>query len=74
MVKLQTKLFEYRRVQNMTQAELAERIGIRRETVARLERGQYNPSLKLANDIAQVFGVHIEEVFQFVDVPDPDEK
>ena len=74
MIKLQTKMFDYRRELNMTQAELAERVGIRRETIARLERGQYNPSLKLANDVAHVFGVRIEDVFQFVDVPDPDEK
>lgn len=70
MTELKTKIVEYRRVQNITQGDLADRVGVRRETIVRLERGQYNPSLKLAYDISKVFGVSIEEVFQFVPVSD----
>ena len=67
MTELKTKIVEFRREQNITQGDLADRVGVRRETIVRLERGQYNPSLKLAYDIANVFGVPIEEVFQFTE-------
>ena len=70
MIELKTKIFEYRREQHITQGDLADMVGVRRETIARLERGQYNPSLKLAYDIANVFGVPIEEVFQFTETED----
>lgn len=70
MTELKTKIVEFRRKQDITQGELADRVGVRRETIVRLERGQYNPSLKLAYDIANVFGVPIEEVFQFSEVED----
>ena len=63
MTELKTKIVEFRREQNITQGELADRVGVRRETIVRLERGQYNPSLKLAYDISKVFGVPIEAVF-----------
>ena len=49
----------------MDQMELAALVGVRRETIGRLEKGLYNPSLKLAMDIAQVFGLTVEEVFAF---------
>ncbi len=49
----------------MRQDELAAKVGVRRETIIRLEKGQYNPSLKLAMDIAKVFGVTVEELFIF---------
>jgi len=49
----------------MSQEELANMVGIRRETVLRLEKGLYNPSLKLAMDIAKIFGVTVEELFSF---------
>ena len=70
MTELKTKIVEFRRKQNITQGELADRVGVRRETIVRLERGQYNPSLKLAYDISMVFGVSIEELFQFVEIED----
>ena len=70
MTELKTTIVEFRREQNITQGELADRVGVRRETIVRLERGQYNPSLKLAYDIANVFGVPIEEVFQFTETED----
>ncbi|MDB5495425.1 MAG: transcriptional regulator, family [Phenylobacterium sp.] len=50
----------------MTQAELAQRIGMTRQTVAAIEAGKYSPSLEAAFRIAQVFGVRLDEVFQWV--------
>jgi putative transcriptional regulator len=49
----------------MTQAELAERIGMTRQTIAAIEQGKYSPSLEAAFRIAQVFGVPITEVFRW---------
>ncbi len=65
MAELITRLREYRAKTGMKQGELAELVGVRRETIIRLEKGQYNPSLKLAMDIAKVFGVTVEEIFSF---------
>lgn len=65
MAKFKTKLKEYRAKTDMRQDELAAKVGVRRETIIRLEKGQYNPSLKLAMDIAKVFGVTVEELFFF---------
>ena len=49
----------------MTQAELAERIGVTRQTVIAIEQGRYSPSLETAFQIALVFGVPLDEVFQY---------
>ncbi|WP_122466841.1 MULTISPECIES: helix-turn-helix transcriptional regulator [Brevundimonas] len=49
----------------MTQAELAQRIGMTRQTIVAIEQGKYSPSLEAAFRIAQVFGVEIGEVFQW---------
>ena len=65
MTELKTKLKEYRASRDMKQGDLAELVGVRRETIIRLEKGQYNPSLKLAVDIARVFGCAVEDVFIF---------
>lgn len=62
---LETRIKELRGSRNMDQMELAALVGVRRETIGRLEKGLYNPSLKLAMDIAQVFGLTVEEVFAF---------
>lgn len=64
-MKLVTKLREYRQARGLDQAELAALVGVRRETIGRLEKGLYNPSLKLAMDLAKVFGVSVEELFSF---------
>ena len=64
---LVTRIREYREKTGMKQAELAELVNARRETIVHLENGRYNPSLKLAMDIAKVFGVSIEELFEFTD-------
>ncbi len=65
MAQLKTRLKEYRLSAGMKQDELAEKVGVRRETVIRLEKGLYNPSLKLAMDIAKVFETTVEELFWF---------
>lgn len=65
MPELKTRLKEYRAAKNMKQGDLAELVGVRRETIIRLEKGQYNPSLKLAMDIAKVFGAAVEDIFSF---------
>ena len=70
MKELVTKIADFRKQRNMKQDELATLVGVRRETIIRLERGAYNPSLKLAYDIASVFGVPIEAVFDLVEVID----
>lgn len=64
---LKTKIHEYRKNFNMQQSELAELVGVRRETIGNLENGKYNPSLKLAMDIAKVFDCKIEDIFTFVE-------
>lgn len=64
---LSTKLKEYREAKRLKQADLAELVGVRRETIVNLEKGKYNPSLKLAMDIAKVFHTTVEELFFFDD-------
>ena len=64
---LVTKLKEYRERDNFKQAELAELVGVRRETIVNLEKGKYNPSLKLAMDIAKVFHTTVEELFAYTE-------
>jgi len=59
-----TRIKEYRAKYNMKQEELAALVGVRRETIGHLENGKYNPSLKLAFDIARVFKVTVDELFE----------
>ncbi|MFC3499982.1 helix-turn-helix transcriptional regulator [Micromonospora sp. NPDC000316] len=49
----------------MTQAELADRIGVTRQTVIAIEQSRYSPSLEMAFKIARVFGVRLDDVFQY---------
>lgn len=51
--------------QEMTQADLAERVGVTRQTVVAIEQGRYSPSLEVAFRIAAVFGASIEDVFHW---------
>jgi len=67
MPELTTKIKEYRKQAKLKQEELADMVGVRRETIFRLEKGLYNPSLKLAMDIAKVFDMPVEELFFFED-------
>lgn len=64
-MSLRTKIRELRLRDRLSQEELAQRVGVRRETIGHLENGHYNPSLKLAMDIAKVFDRTVEEVFSF---------
>ena len=64
---LKTRLHELRKEHNMQQSELANLVGVRRETIGNLENGKYNPSLKLAMDIAKVFDTTVEDIFTFED-------
>ena len=64
---LVTKIKEYRESEGYKQSELAELVGARRDKRVHLENGRYNPSLKLAMDIAKVFRVTVEDLFEFVD-------
>jgi putative transcriptional regulator len=60
-----TRIKELRARHNLTQKELAKKVGVRRETIVFLEKGKYNPSLKLAHDVAKVLETTIEELFIF---------
>ena len=62
---METKIREFRARKNMTQAELAEVVGVRRETIVFLEKGKYNPSLKLAHDVSKALDTTIEELCIF---------
>jgi len=70
---MKTRMKEYRARHNLTQAQLAEKVGVRRETIVFLEKGKYNPSLRLAHDISVVLGVKIDDVFIFEDESDKKE-
>lgn len=62
-----TRIREYRAKKNMTQENLANLVGVRRETIVHLENGRYNPSLKLAFDIAKALDATVEDLFSFTD-------
>ena len=62
---MRTKVKEYRERAGLKQSEPAALVGARRETIVHLENGRYNPSLKLAMDIAKVFHTTVEELFFF---------
>lgn len=64
---LKTKMKEYREKAGLKQSELAELVHVRRETIVHLENGRYNPSLKLAMDIAKLFHTAVEELFEFTE-------
>ena len=60
---MNNRIKEFRAKFNLTQDELAKKVNVRRETIVFLEKNKYNPSLKLAFDLAKVFQVTIEELF-----------
>jgi DNA-binding XRE family transcriptional regulator len=66
-MKLVTRIKEYRARKNMTQSDLAKIVGVRRETIGHLENGNYNPSLKLAYDVAKALNTDIDSLFNFVE-------
>jgi putative transcriptional regulator len=61
------RIREFRLKLDLTQEDLAKKVNVRRETIVFLEKNKYNPSLRLAYDLAKVFGVAIEELFSFED-------
>lgn len=65
MPDFECQLKKYRQLKNMTQEQLALQVGVRRETIMRLEKAQYNPSLKLAIGISRAVDAPIEEIFIF---------
>ncbi len=62
---MKTRIKEFRARHNLTQEELADKVGVRRETIVFLEKGKYNPSLKLAYDVAKALKTTIDELFIF---------
>lgn len=62
---MNNRIREHRARLRLTQDELARKVNVRRETIVFLEQNKYNPSLRLAYDLAKVFGVAIEELFIF---------
>jgi putative transcriptional regulator len=70
---VQTRIKEYRSRLSLTQDDLAKIVGVRRETIVFLEQGKYNPSLKLAHDVAQALHGKIDDLFIFNDKdPEPE--
>lgn len=65
MNEFRCELKKYRLLKELTQEQLADQVGVRRETIMRLEAGKYNPSLKLAIDISRVVETPIEALFIF---------
>ncbi len=64
---MKTRMKELRARYNLTQADLAKMVGVRRETIHFMEKGNYNPSLKLAHDVAKALKTTIDELFIFDD-------
>ena len=64
MANIITNLKEYRKARKISQQELAQLVGVRRETIVHLENNRYNPSLEMALKIAEIFDCHVEELFQ----------
>lgn len=72
---MNTRIREYRTRMNLTQEDLAKIVGVRRETIVFLEQGKYNPSLRLAHDVAQALHTTIDDIFLFDDeIPVPEER
>lgn len=66
--RFNSKIHVYRATRRMTQQELADLVGVSRQTIMQLERNRYNPSMLLVYSIAQVFGVSMEDLFEFSEV------
>ena len=64
---MRTRIREFRARYDLTQAQLADRIGVRRETISFVEQGKYNPSLRLAHRIALELGSTLDELYLFDD-------
>lgn len=70
---MRTRIKEYRSQLSLTQDDLAKKVGVRRETIVFLEQGKYNPSLKLAHEVAKALNATIDELFLFDDATETPE-
>jgi len=64
---MRNRIKELRTKHNLTQEKLAQEVGVRRETIIFLEQGKYNPSLRLAHNIAKILKTSVDELFIFDD-------
>ncbi|RLE73980.1 MAG: transcriptional regulator [Thermoprotei archaeon] len=64
---MKNRLKVYRAMYNLSQEELAKKLGVTRQTIIAIEKGKYDPSLKLAFKIAKFFNVKIEDIFIYED-------
>lgn len=71
---MRTRIKEFRARYGLTQEELAKMVGVTRKTIVFVEKGDYNPSLQLAYDIAKALKSNIYEIFVFEEEPAPGEK
>lgn len=65
MINIKNRIVELRKLQGITQKEMADKLSVSRQTIISLENGRYNPSITLAYKVAVMFGKTIEEVFLF---------
>ena len=72
-MSFRTRMKELRARYDLTQEDLAKKVGVRRETILYLEKGKYNPSLKLARDVAKVLRTTIDDLFIFEDEEENEE-
>ena len=64
---IKNRIKELRAKYNLTQEDLARKVGVRRETIVFLEKGKYNPSLFLAHQIAKALKITLDQLFSFTD-------
>lgn len=74
MKTVRTRIKELRARYDLTQEDLAKKVGVRRETILFIEKGNYNPSLKLAHDIAKALQTTIDDLFIFEETKEKQEK
>lgn len=70
-MEFETRIRRLREDAGLTQADLADRVGVTRQTILYVEKGEYNPSLELAWRIAREFDARVEDVFDLPDDPEP---
>ena len=63
--RMKNKIKVFRAMNDLTQEDLAQEVGVTRQTILAIEKGKYDPSLELAFRISNRFGVHIEEIFSY---------
>jgi putative transcriptional regulator len=67
---MRNKIKVYRAIHDLTQEQLAKKLGVTRQTIIAIEKDKYNPSLDLAFKMARIFGVKIEEIFVYEEEPE----